>query len=1015
MQSITNWAFRNKAPVTLFVIIALIIGAVSYFRLPMEFLPEADNPQVSVVTIGQGYDAGSMTEKVTEPVEQAVSGVKGKSSVLSTTGDGYSQITINFDSKTDMKEAKREVQDAVSSLKFPETVGKPQVSQLNTSMIPVGQVSFTFADGLNKENMEKAKNQLLPLFDSKKSISQASIFGENTSRVEVKLDTKKLKEKNIPVNSVMSVLQGQNASVTAGGATIDGKKSTINVTDNLTSVRALGKLIIPVQAADPKAPPVRLKDVATVKQSKMEDTVLRINGKESLAITVFKENSASAVTAGNDVNDTVSKINKEYPGVKAKTIFTTGEMVENSVNSMMKEVLLGALFATIVILVFLRRVKPTLVTIVSIPLSLAITLLLLWLSGVTLNILTLGGVAVAVGRLVDDSIVVVENIFRRSQGKAFTKENVLAATGEVTRAITSSTLITVAVFLPMGLVNGSLKAFLLPFGLTVTYSLLASLLVALTVVPLMSQGMLKNMKLPAHGEPKRYLNLLKWSLNHKYVPIIVAVGVLVGAVGMYVSLPKGEVNAEDASMVAVNMEFPSNTPTDEIKDRMKTFESKLADLKGYKYLLTQYGVSEDEAKYGSVSSSDVVKYTAIMKEDANADDFIKEVNKAKKEESGVTITASPGTMFGSGTGTSEITYDIQGNDKNELESTSKELMNGIKDVKGVKKVSSNQDKTAPVYTVKVDTEKMNTEQAAHQIASLIQPMPIGTITLDDKTTPVLLDAGINPSKASDLDDLSVQTAQGIQPLSKVADITIENKPSTELHKDGKPYIRISAEVKPDNLSAVAAAIDKKVKKLDLPKGMNLEKGGAAEQQSSDFADLGTTMLASILIVYLIMVITFKTFRAPLAILMTLPLASIGAVLGLLVSGVPADPTALIGGLMLIGIVITNAIVLIDRVKQNEEKMIIRDAIIEACGTRLRPVVMTAVATIFAMLPLLFSHTEDGSLVSKSLAVVVIGGLTGATVLTLVIVPVFYELLHFRKSKRQRVEAAQDTVPLTKNA
>lgn len=226
MQSITNWAFRNKAPVTLFVIIALIIGAVSYFRLPMEFLPEADNPQVSVVTIGQGYDAGSMTEKVTEPVEQAVSGVKGKSSVLSTTGDGYSQITINFDSKTDMKEAKREVQDAVSSLKFPETVGKPQVSQLNTSMIPVGQVSFTFADGLNKENMEKRKIICFRFLTARKAFHRPA-FWRKYFPCGSKAGHKETERKNIPVNSVMSVLQGQNASVTAGGATIDGKKARL--------------------------------------------------------------------------------------------------------------------------------------------------------------------------------------------------------------------------------------------------------------------------------------------------------------------------------------------------------------------------------------------------------------------------------------------------------------------------------------------------------------------------------------------------------------------------------------------------------------------------------------------------------------------------------------------------------------------------------------------------------------------------------------------------------------------
>ncbi len=1000
MQSLTNWAFRNKAAMTLFIIITLLVGTVSYFLLPMEFLPEADNPQVTVVTLGQGYDAGSMTTSVTEPVEQAVSSVSGKTSVLSTTGEGFSQISINFDSKTDMKEAKNNVEDAISSLSLPEGVGKPQVSQLNTTMIPVGQVSITFDDGLTKNNIEQVNEEFKPLFENQEGLSQASIVGESGSRVQINLDQDKLEELQIPVNAIMGVLQGQNVSATAGSSTIDGQKSTINVTDNLTSIDALKNLPIPLQVPD--APAVYLKDIATVEQVKSEDMIARVNGKEAVAVVLFKESDASAVSAGNEVEDTVKKINKDYSGVEATTLFTTGDMVKNSVTSMVREVGLGALFATIVILLFLRKLKPTIITAISIPLSLAITLLLLWLSGVTLNILTLGGVAVAVGRLVDDSIVVVENIFRRSQNEKLTKATVLEATKEVSRAITSSTLITVAVFLPMGLVNGSLKAFLLPFGLTVTYSLLASLLVALTVVPILSRAMLKNTTLPAHKTPEGYLKVLRWSLNHKFVPILLAILVFGGSIALYITMPKAATGANDASMVSVNMEFPSATPEEEKKEKMIDFENTLSEFDGYDYMITQYGSSEADAKYGQVSDPDTVMYTFIMEENADADQFIDQVNEAKKEEKNVTIEANPASMFG-GSSNSSITYDVVGNNTNDILSASDQLMDEMKDVDGVKKVSSNQDKTSPIYTVKVNTKKANAQQTAMQIRSLLNPQPIGAMSIEDEQTPVFLNAGIDPDSLSELNDLSLATATGVVPLSQVASITEEEKPSTVLHKDGDLYARITAEVTPEKLSVIAQNIDKKVDALDLPEGISLDTGGASQQQADDFKDLGITMLASILIVYLIMVLTFKTLRAPLAILMTLPLASIGAVLGLLISGVPADATALIGALMLIGIVVTNAIVLIDRVKQNEETMIIRDAIIEACGTRLRPVIMTAIATICAMLPLLFGHSEDGSLVSQSLAVVVIGGLTGATVLTLVIVPVFYELLHFRKSKRQRVQ------------
>lgn len=396
-------------------------------------------------------------------------------------------------------------------------------------------------------------------------------------------------------------------------------------------------------------------------------------------------------------------------------------------------------------------------------------------------------------------------------------------------------------------------------------------------------------------------------------------------------------------------------------------------------------------------------FTFIMEEDADAEAFIDDVNEAKKDEKNVVIEANPTSMFG-GSSNSSITYDVVGNETNDILNTSETLMEKIEHVDGVQKVSSNQDKTTPVYTVKVDTEKANTQQAAMQIRSLLNPQPIGTVTLDDETSPVFLNAGVTPDTLGDLQDLSIATNGGVVPLSDVASITQDEKPSTVLHKDGDLYARVTAEVTPEELSTISKEIQQIITDLDLPEGMSIDTGGASAQQASDFQDLGLTMLASILIVYLVMVLTFKTLRAPLAILITLPLASIGAVLGLLISGVPADATALIGALMLIGIVVTNAIVLIDRVKQNEETMIIRDAIIEACGTRLRPVVMTAIATICAMIPLLFGHSGDGSLVSQSLAVVVIGGLTVATVLTLVIVPVFYELLYFKKSKKQRTKA-----------
>ncbi|PKR85473.1 efflux RND transporter permease subunit [Heyndrickxia camelliae] len=997
MKYLTKWAFRNKAALIVMTILTLGLGIGSYFALPMELMPEADNPQVAVATIGQGYNSQTMTQEVTEPIENAVATVKGKTDVFSTTGDGYSQVTVSFDSKTDMKEAKKHVEDAINNLKLPDTVSKPNIIQYDTSMIPVAELSIAFDESSKEANLQKLEKEILPKFESVNGVGNVTLYGKENPVVEVRLNLKKLSAKQQSINSIMSLLQGQNLSVSLGDKNIDGQMSNLKVVGKITSLDELGDLVLP--STMPNAPAVHLKDVADIQRENGQEGISRVNGKDAMAISITKESNASAVTVGKDIKKVADEINKSDDDVHAEILFSSSNMVIDSVNSMLREVLLGALFATIVIVLFLRNIRSTLITVVSIPLSLGLTLLLLWRSGITLNMLTLGGVAVAVGRLVDDSIVVVENIFRKTQKEGFSKETVIKATGEVAKAITSSTLTTIAVFLPMGLIQSSLKAFLLPFALTVTYSLLASLLVALTVVPLMSFGLLKKSKLPEHKAPKRYMNILKWNLNHKWIPVLFAMIMFVGSITLYTLLPKGSISADDATMVSVTMTYPSDTPISKVQDKGLAFEDKLLKLKGYQSIITQQGNSEEQAKWGQVSNPTETTFTVILKDNANADHFIKDVNAMKKDFPNADIQASTASFMGSSQ--TAITYDLEGPDREKLLEASDEMVKLIDGTNGVKKVSSNAEEKKPVYQLIVDPTKANTGQIAMQLNGLLNKTPIGNMTIDGKETSVVMDTDLNPATKNDLDKIQIATQTGMVPLSTIAKIEKVTQSSTVLHKNGKEYIRISAEINPKKLSVISADIDKQLDKLKLPKNVKLVKGGAVEQQASDFADLGLVMVISIGLVYLIMVLTFRTLRTPIAILMTLPLASIGAILGLVISRVSVDPTALLGALMLIGIVVTNAIVLIDKIKQNEEHMSIRESIVEAAATRTRPIIMTAVATICAMLPLLFTHAEAGSLVSKGLAVVVIGGLAVATVLTLFIVPVFYELLYFKKSKKQR--------------
>ncbi|TKH14665.1 efflux RND transporter permease subunit [Peribacillus simplex] len=998
MEFFTKWAFKNKAAVSLVTIFILLIGVVSYFKLPMEFLPSADNPQVTIITMGQGTDSKTMEAQVTDPIERAVTGVKGKSSIYSTTGDGFSKVDLFFEAGSDMKQAKLDVQEALGSVALPQSMAKPTVTQLNTSMIPISFVAVTFKDGLTAENIDFAKKELEPLYKDIKGVSDVQTFGVSQSILSVKVDNEELAKKKVSIQDVMSVLNGQNAALAVGEKVIDGKASNIKVIGDLTSIEKLEALKV--------TPNVALGEIAKIEEAKDGNLISRFNGKESIDLSIIKDSQSNAVTISKEVEKVAKEINEKYSDQKSTIYLSTADMVETSVQTMVKEVLLGALFATIVIMVFLRNVRSTFITIVSIPLSLGFTLFLLSLSGVTLNILTLGGVAVAIGRLVDDSIVVIENIFRKMQQEKISVELVMDATKEVGVAITASTLTTVAVFLPVALLNGGLQEFLLPFALTVTYSLLASLIVALTVVPLMSAGLLKRTELPKHRPAKRFTKLVTWSLNHKWVVLIVALLLFVGSVGTYFAMPKGAIDNSSADYVSVTLTYPNDQPYENVKEKAIELEESMQDMSEVENIFMQLGNSAETAQYGAVTSPTEATFGILVKDKAKVDSILKKMEKEQENYPGAKLTAQA-SSFMMGASKTNITIDVIGSNAEDLERTANEVKESIQDIKGIEDVKTNQDEKKTIYSFKVDPAKGNTEQIGQQLGIMLNKTPIGNITLQDKQTPVVLEPILDPKKPEDLKSIPIMTEGGLAPVSKVASLNSEESATTQFHKDGETYLQLTVTVDPAKLSDIASKInleifgDKENKGLDIPNDVEILVGGASAQQTDDFSDLFLTMLISIGIVFLIMVITFKSIKAPIAILFSLPFAAIGAVLGLVISRIPVDITALLGALMLIGIVVTNAIVLLDRVKQNEEKMIIRDAIVEATATRFRPIIMTAVATICAMLPLLYKKAETGSLVSQSLAIVVIGGLAVSTLLTLIVIPCIYELLYYKKSKKQR--------------
>ncbi|WP_316571380.1 efflux RND transporter permease subunit [Neobacillus sp. YIM B06451] len=998
MTWFTKWALRNRAAVVFSVIVSMIFGIFSYTTIPMELMPSADQPFITVSTVGNGLDAVTMDEQVTQPIEKAITGIKGKRNVIAETGNNFTQMTITFESDTDLKEAKQQIQENISMVNLPNGVMKPYVVLLNTSQIPIVQLGLTFDKEIENKEISLVENEILPQFKNIKGVGNVMTYGRKNQQVMIKVDPAKLAAAQISLEKMYTLLQGKNATVAIGEQTLENEATSIIVTGKIDSLADVENLQLNATT--------KLKDVAEVSMEKDTNSITHMNGKNYIHLIIQKDSTGNAVTVGKQVEEVVKKINKDYKGSFNATVFLNlGNTVLDSINAMTREVLMGALFATLIIWLFLKSFRMTLITIVSIPLSLCITMILLSFLGVTLNILTLGGIAVSVGRLVDDSIVVVENIYRRKKEKVLTPAFIVDSVKEVSAAVTSSTLTTVAVFLPMMLASGSLRDLIAPFAITITCSLLASLLVSLTVVPMLSQRMMKKVKIKEHKNGSFYPKVLRWSLNHKWLPILLSVVVIISSIGLFAAMPKGSVDQKDSAYLSIWLRYQNGTEFKEIENGIKRMENLLSEHKDVGNYIVLAGTNADAAQFGELQDPNQAQFMAFVKEGTDSAKLVRKLRNEKGQFPGAELTANTAGLMGENKTT--VSVDVIGNNEDDINRAADKVKKTFEGIDGVKKVETNEEDQKPTVTVTVNPTVANAQQISQSIRGMIEPAVIGTVEIDGRSTLVKLGALQEIKSADDLNNLQLMTSEGPVALSSIATIKESNEPGTIYSKDGHHYLQVNAVVDPKKMVDVAGEINKQLavwkKDNTFGVGTSAEITGAAMQSSDDLTELAKLALFSIGIVFIILLVTLKSFRASIAILLSLPLAAIGSLLGLVVSKSSIDISSGIGMLMLVGIVVTNAIVLVDRIRHNEETMTIREAIMEAGTVRLRPILMTALATVFAMVPLLFAHQSAMSmnLVSKGLAVVVIFGLLVSTFLTLIVIPTFYELFHFKKAKKQR--------------
>ncbi len=751
-------------------------------------------------------------------------------------------------------------------------------------------------------------------------------------------------------------------------------------------------------------PTVALEELADIELTGQAESISRTNGEDSVSLQIVKSQEANTVDVVNLVKDETAEFKDELNGVDFVYSFDQGEPIEESVSTMLNKALFGGLFAIVVILLFLRNIKTTLISVISIPLSLLMAILVLNQMGITLNIMTLGAMTVAIGRVVDDSIVVVENIYRRMslpgeelKGKALIR----SATREMFMPILSSTIVTIAVFLPLGLVEGVVGQVFLPFALTVVFALIASLIVAVTIVPMMSHSLLKPDKIKPHQEEKENGKLAKWykslltrTLNHKIIASVLAVGILVGSIALLPLVGVSFLPSEDQKMVMATYNPEPGQTTEGVEELAIEAQEYFEGRKGANTIQYSVGGENPMSPGASNQAAFNVEY------DEDTENFEDESEQVIKDLQSITDQGEWASQDFSSTGSSsEVELLVYGDNLEEIKPVVEEVEGILTERDDLANVDSSVAESYEEYQLVIDHDRLSelgltAGQVGMELNQNPQRSVITTVQQDYEELNVYTDAEDEEYQAiEDLTSKEIKTATGETiEISEVVDVEEGTTADTVTRRDGQVYASVSASVTSEDIGAVSSEIQKEIDELEVPSGMEISLGGVTEDIEESFTQLGLAMLAAIAIVYLVLVIFFGGALAPFAILFSLPFTVIGAVVGLLISGETLSISAMIGGLMLIGIVVTNAIVLIDRVINKEkEGYSTREALLDAGATRLRPILMTALATIGALLPLALGF-EGGSIISKGLGVTVIGGLASSTLLTLLIVPLVYEIL-----------------------
>ena len=1025
MRKLVNWAVRNPVTVTMAVLAILLLGKISYDRLSVELLPSMNSPRLFVEIDAGERPPEEIEKQFVRSMESQIARQSDVRSVSSVVKVGTARITVEYAWRKNMDEAFLDLEKAMNSFSQDSRITDLRISQKDPTTSPIMIIGFSNPDITDMSELRKVadsyvRNEIMRV----EGVADVSLAGDEFTNLVIDTDPYKLKAFNITVDNISSRIQENNQRVSGGRITEQGYQYLVTGSNTLTDETAFGNIIVGYKNTEAtqgrqvgefesaSMAPIYLRDVATIRfENREPENIVRVNGKRSIGLSVFKEMDYNTVKAVEGVKTSLSKIQKSLPGYEFKIISDQATFINNSIGEVKNSALIGIFLAIIVLFVFLRRVGTTLIVAVSIPVSIIATFNLMFFTGLTINILTLGGLALGAGMLVDNAIVVIESIFRNQERGLSVRDASITGTSEVAGAVSASTLTTIVVFLPIVYLHGATGELFKDEAWTVTFSLLSSLFVAILVIPMLYDkifGRKKAVPLKSFSSVniKGYASFLKKLVQWRWLVILCSVALVAGTVFLLPYVGTEFMPKTDANTINVKVRMAEGTSLDRTSSTLEGLENLVFDLAEDPdcMIYTHVGPGASAQNMDFEGENTATMKIQLSGASAVTPDYLVEMLASYVEGvEGMEFTfAQDDNSMSSLMGTEDapLVVEIKGEDLDILASLTEQVKAAVDSVDCLFNVESSIAGGAPEIIVTVDRalagmNNINVSTIITQIQQHLDGRQAGQ--MDYKGDMRDISIKVPGVSLSDLGNMVITSGQKDFRLVELAQISESTAPKEIYRLNQNRVTRVTADIDESvSLDKAAQRTREAVSGIELPQNYSINVTGEEERRAESMNSLLLALLLSIVLVYMVMASQFESLLHPFTILLTIPLALVGAVLMFLITGITVNIMGIIGMVMLAGIAVNNSIILVDRIGQLKESgLSLVDAIAEAGQQRIRPILMTSLTTILALVPMALGIGEGSSL-SAPMAIAVIGGLFTSTLLSLVVIPCVYYIFESAK-------------------